>query len=735
MAIHYRTCPLCEAMCGLAIEVDGKEIESIRGDKEDPLSRGYICPKAVALKDIQEDPDRLKEPMRRTTKGWEPVAWDEALDEVAARIKSVRKEFGDDALAIYLGNPTIHNLGSLTFGLPFLRTLKTRNRFSATSADQLPRAFSSLMLFGTQFLFPIPDVDRTDFMILFGANPVVSNGSLMSAPGFGRRMKAIQERGGRVVVVDPRRTETARLADQHIFIRPGSDALFLMGMLHTLFEEKLDDPGVLADILRDLPVVRASVAPYAPERVAKPTGVEAETIRALARDFAKAPSAVCYGRMGISTQEFGGLANYFIDILNIVTGNLDRPGGAMFTKPAVDVIEHAGFAKQKGHFNRWKTRVRGLPEFGGEAPVAAMAEEMETEGDGQIRALITVAGNPVLSIPNGARLERALDRLDFMVSIDFYLNETTSKADIILPPTAPLEHDHYDLALNLLAVRNVARYAPPLFAREGYQRHDWEIFNGLTARLTSGEGWFGKKVAHFKERIGARIGPRGMLDLALRLGPYGRWRVGRRGLSLKVLENAPHGLDLGPLQPALPRRLGTSDGLIHLAPKPMLDDLRRLEFVLESFGEEKNIEADQEDNDTLLLIGRRELRSNNSWMHNSRRLVKGKARCRLLIHPHDASRRSISDGMLVEVVSEVGSLVVPATLSEEVMPGVVSLPHGWGHHRQGIRLKVAQAHAGVSINDITSERFIDKLTGNAAFNGLPVKVWAGRAASSPPAHG
>jgi anaerobic selenocysteine-containing dehydrogenase len=718
---HCRTCTLCEAMCGLVLETDGGRVVSVRGDAEDPFSRGHICPKGVALGDVHADPDRLRQPMRRTSAGWRAIPWDEALDEATQRLRAVQREHGRDAVAVYQGNPTVHNYGTLLFAPGFVRALGTRNRFSATSVDQLPHHVAAYSMFGHQLLIPIPDLDRTDFFLVLGANPAVSNGSLMSAPDAAGRIKAIRRRGGIVVVIDPRRTETAALADRHHFIRPGTDALLLMALLHVVFAEGLDRPGRLAGFTEGVDAARAAVAELSPERAAAATGIAADDIRALARAFAAAPSAVCYGRCGVSTQEFGGLAHWLINLLNLVTGNLDRPGGAMFTRPAVDVLKQT----RRGSVGRFRSRVRGLPEFGGELPVATLAEEILTPGPGQVRAVVTSAGNPVLSTPNGAQLDRALAGLDFMVSVDFYLNETTRHAHLILPPTSPLEHDHYDLAFYTLAVRNAAKYSPAVFPAPAGALHDWQIFLGLQRRLERGTR------ARLKHAALGRLKPHGMLDLGLRTGPYGAGlNPFGGGLSLRRLRRHPHGMDLGALHPALPARLFTPSGKIDAAPAPLLADVDRLRARLAESEAQGAAAADG--GFDLLLIGRRQLRGNNSWMHNYPRLMKGRERCTLLLHPADAAARGIVDGAMVRLGSRAGSVDVPAEVSDEVMPGVVSLPHGFGHGRPGIGTAVAAAHPGASVNDVTDDRFLDALTGNAALNGVPVRVEAVSAASMEP---
>ncbi|HEX4951877.1 MAG TPA: molybdopterin oxidoreductase family protein [Thermoanaerobaculia bacterium] len=721
---HLRTCTLCEAMCGLEIRLEHGEITAIRGDRDDPFSRGHICPKATALEDVHRDPDRLRQPLKRVGSDWQRISWEEALAETAERLTEVGRRHGRDAIAVYFGNPTVHNWGSALFGRELPRALGTRNRYSATSVDQLPHHVVANFLYGHPLLLPVPDLDRTAFLLLLGANPVASNGSLMTAPDVTRRLKAIRERGGRLVVVDPRRTETAAIADQHLFIRPGTDALLLLSLLHVILEEGRARPGRLRDLTDGWQAVAEVARRFPPERVAGPVGIAPDEIRALARDFAGAETAACYGRMGLSTQAFGTLCQWLTQVLNVVTGNLDRAGGTMFTRPAFDLVRENRRADPTGRFGKRRTRVRGLPGFAGELPVAALAEEILTPGPGQVRALVTAAGNPVLSTPNGRQLERALEGLDFMVSIDFYLNETTRHAHLILPPTSPLEHDHYDLVFHLLAIRNTAKYSPALFAPEPGAKHDWEIFLDLAARLDRRRG-FAKLAAWPVQALQRRLGPRLLLRLALRFGPWGPgWNPLGEGLTLGRLEKAPHGIDLGELEPCLPGRLATLDRRIHLAPEPLVADLERLEERL------LDPAAATPTNGSLLLLGRRHIRSNNSWMHNSLRLVKGRPRCTLLMHPEDAARRGLADGERAQVTSRVGSVELAVEVTDAIMPGVVSIPHGWGHDRPGTALGVAREHAGVSVNDLTDELLLDDFCGNAALNGVPVAVVAAPRPSS-----
>jgi len=707
---HFRACHLCEAICGLVVETEGDRVVSIRGDEADPLSHGHLCPKAVALKDVHEDPDRLRRPLRRTATGFVEVGWDEAISEAAERLVAVQRAHGAHAVAVYQGNPVVHNLGALLFGQVLLRSLRSRSRFSATSVDQLPHMLASTLMFGHQLLLPVPDVDRAQFLLMLGANPLASNGSLMTAPGIEKRLQSLRERGGRLVVVDPRRTATAAMADQHLAIRPGTDALLLAAILHTLAAENRLHPGRLLAFTDGLDAVVSAVKGFAPEAVAEATGVDAMVIRSLARDFASSPAAVAYGRVGVSAQEFGALCAWLINVLNITTGNLDRAGGAMFPSPAADVVALADRLGQRGHFDKGRSRVRGLPEFSGEWPVAVLAEEIETPGPGQIRALVTHAGNPVLSAPNGARLDLALSGLEFMVSIDIYLNETTRHANLILPPAFGLEQDHYDLVFHALAVRNTARYSRAVFRPAPGARRDHEVLIDLAAGIARARGrhlW-----PRIEQAVLRRIGPRGIIAWLLRTGPYGAGFLPfGRGLTLRRLLASVHGVDLGPLEPCFPGRLGTTSRRISLAPPRLLDDLKRL-----------GVPPPERANGSLSLIGRRDVRSNNSWMHNANRLVKGRDRCTLLMHPDDARSRGLVAGQRVHVRSRVGSVEVALEVTEDMRTGVVSLPHGFGHGRAGTRLAVANSVPGASANDLTDDLLVDALSGTAQLNGVPVEV-------------
>jgi anaerobic selenocysteine-containing dehydrogenase len=698
---HYRACHLCEAICGLEIKTQGPKILSIKGDKQDPLSRGHICPKATALEDIHTDPDRLRKPVHKINGEWHEISWQQAFDLVAEKLTGIQQQYGDDSVAIYAGNPNVHNYGSMTHSSVFRKALKSKVTFSATSLDQLPHHLASFGMFGHQQLLPVPDIDRTHFMLILGGNPLASNGSMMTVPDVKKRLTSIQNRGGKFVVIDPRKTETAAIADEHYFIRPGTDVFLLLAMINTLFEEGLVDLKHLSSNVHGLDEVNRLTQSYTPEFACEKTGVSAEAIRQLARDMKNSNGSVCYGRMGVSTQEFGAVCQWAIYTINIISGNLDVPGGTLLTAPAFGYVKPG--EPGAGSLGRWRSRVSGLPEFGGELPSSILAEEILTPGQNQIRALITMAGNPVLSAPNGRELDEALSSLDFMMSVDLYINETTRHADIILPPTSPLEHDHYDLAFNRLAVHNITRMNEAVFEPEEDCLHDWQILNGLGEAL-------GKRKNIQVKPLPA---PDTLIDMGIQYGHYGEANGHADALTMDKIRQHPHGLDLGPLMPSLLGRLCTDDGCIQLLPDYIVEDLPRVAAATASASDEG-----------LLLIGRRHVRSNNSWMHNSHRLVKGKARWQLQMNPEDMNLRNLTENAAVKISSRVGSVETLVCASNDVMPGVVCLPHGWGHQRSGVKLAIASAQSGVSMNDITDNKLIDTISGNAVLNGVPVKVEA-----------
>ncbi len=740
----FRTCPLCEAGCGLEITLRREEaagsgpagarevVQRIRGDLDDVYSKGFICPKGSTLKHLHEDPDRLRRPVVKRGGEFVEVSWAEAFAAVDAGLRGVVDRHGRDAVALYLGNPSAHSIGAMLYTSGLAKALGTTNVYSASTVDQRPKEVSAGLMFGG-FTVPVPDIDRTDFLLMLGANPYASNGSLATAPDWPGRLEAIIARGGEVVVVDPRRTRTAEGATQWLAIRPGTDAFLLAAIVSVLVDEGLAAPGRLVDHVAGYDEAVAAVAAFTPESVAAVTGIDAATIRDLARRLAAAPTAAVYGRMGTTTQAFGSLTSWLIDVVNVVTGNLDRPGGAMFTKAA------AGQANTRGtpgvgrglRINRRQSRVKGLPETLGELPVAALAGEIETPGEGQIRAMLTVAGNPVLSNPVGHRLDRALDTLEFMVSVDIYVNETTRHADVILPVPSALQKPHYDLALLQLALRNVTNWSEPILPLDVgpdgvVQPDEWEVLAKL-ALIAAGAGpdadvatfddlVFDNLAKHAAPEVVAavaaagRTGPARIVDLMLRTGPY--------DLTLDDLLANPHGIDLGALEPRLPEVLRTPSGKIELAPPEILGDVSRMHGALAAATEAGERAGDR----PFLLIGRRDLRSNNSWMHNVNVLVKGKPRCTVQVHPDDAAALGLVDGAPAVVASRVGEVTVPVELFEGIRPGVVSLPHGWGHGVPGTQMRVAAEHAGVNSNVLTDVEAVDPLTGTSVLNGIPVSL-------------
>ncbi|MEZ5238309.1 MAG: molybdopterin-dependent oxidoreductase [Microthrixaceae bacterium] len=722
---HYRTCPLCEATCGLELTVRDGTVTRIRGDREDVFSRGFICPKGSTLRQLFEDPDRLRTPMVRRDGELRPASWEEAFEAVAEGLGRIWDDGDRDAVAIYLGNPTAHSVAGALFAGPLVKALGTRNVFSASTVDQMPKHASSGLLFGGAGAIPVPDLDRTDHLLMLGANPLESNGSLCTAPDFPGRLAAIRERGGRVVTVDPRRTRTAEVSDEHIAIRPGTDALWLAALVTEIHRAGLVRPGRLAEYLDGLDEVLGALAPFDADSVASHTRVDPEVTRRAARELAEAPRAAVYGRIGTHTTEFGTTASWLVEVLNVVTGNLDRHGGAMFPASAVGAPTEGRPPGGRGFTTgRWSSRVSGHPEVKGELPVAALAEEIETAGPGQVRALVTTGGNPVRSCPHSDRLDAALASLEFMVSVDIYLNETTRHADVLLPSPSPLAKPHFDFAFYGLSVRNVVNYSAPLHPADapgepGMDEHD------VIARLALIAGGAGADadpamlhtmiMAGIASRAGldpeaeqasrSDLGPvEAMIDLMLATGPY-------EGLDMQALLASPHGIDLGPLRPRLPGLLRTVSGRIELASPALMADVPRLLSSLE-----------QPPGDGLLLVGRRHLRSNNSWMHNIEVLVKGRPRCTLQVHPLDAQRNGIEHGAEVRVSSEAGAVVATAEVTDSVSVGTVSLPHGWGHDVEGTRGSVAARTDGVNSNVLTGDSVIDPLSGNARLNAIPVEL-------------
>ncbi|WP_031011162.1 molybdopterin oxidoreductase family protein [Streptomyces sp. NRRL F-5727] len=724
-----RICPLCEATCGLVLTLDGSRVTGARGDRDDVFSRGFVCPKGAAFPQVDADPDRLRTPLVRENGSLRDASWEEAFDTIAARIRPLIEDYGPDSLGIVLGNPNVHTMAGALYPPLLLRATGTSNLFTASTVDQMPKHVSSGLLFGDPFAVPVPDLDRTDHLLVIGANPLDSNGSLCTAPDFPGRLAALRRRGGTLTVVDPRRTRTARLADRHLAPRPGTDALLLAALVHTLFAEGLTDPGPLAGRTEGIDQVRDAVREFTPEAVAPVCELEPGTIRAVARELAAAPTAAVYGRMGSSTVAHGTLANWLVDVLNVLTGNLDRPGGALFPRSATAPAPRPAGPGRGFLLGRRHSRVSGHPEVKGEFPLAALAEEIDTPGEGRIRALITIAANPVLSAPDGLRLDAALDTLDLMVCVDPYLNETTRHADVLLPPPPPSQSAHFDFAFNGFAVRDQVRHTPAAVPLEPGRMDECEIHARLVLAASGMHGAppsvvddlavdsmlaravtephspaYGADPKEFAAGLTGESGAERRLDLMLRLGPY--------GLTLDELKAHPHGIDLGPLKPRLDEVLRTRSGRIELLPEPIAADLPRLRAALTAVPEPG----------TLQLVGRRHLRSNNSWLHNTPALTGGSNRCTLQVHPDDAGRLRLADGAPARIEGAGGGLTVEVEVTDAVRPGVVSLPHGWGHDRPGTRLAVAAARPGVNVNQLLDGTLLDPLSGTAVLNGFPVEV-------------
>ena len=736
---HHRICPLCEACCGLEIKVQDHKVISIRGHEADVLSAGYICPKGVALKDLHEDPDRLRTPLIKRNGVFETATWDEAYAEIARRLPPIMAAHGRNATGIVVGNPSAHKISLLTYFGKLARALGTKNVFSASTLDQMPKQLASGLLFGHWLSIALPDISRTDYLLVLGANPLVSNGSMWTVPDFRGKAKALQARGGKLVVIDPRKTETASVADAHHFIRPNSDVFLLAAMVNTLFAEGLIKLGNVAEWVVGVDAVRQAIAPFAPETVAARCGISADTIRSLTRELAAAPRAAVYARIGTCTQEYGTLASWLVDVLNTLTGNLDKEGGMLFAKSAAFATNTAGNPANKPGVGkgvstgRHHARVSGAPEVYGELPMTCLAEEIETAGEGQIRALFTVATNPVLSSPNGPRLAKALDTLDFMVSMDIYLNETTRHADVILPGVSPLEDFHYDVAFPQLSWRNHARYSPPVLPAAPGQPEEWQTLLKLAAIVrglgvtTDADALDDAQFAEDADRLfGAHApgvieatkglrGPLRALDVALRTGPYGDgFGKHPNGLTLAKVQasNSSGGIDLGALQPRIPEMLRTPSGKVELAPPSLLQDLQRAVQDLRGLAPD------------LVIIGRRDVRTNNSWMHNLPVLAKGPMRCTALVHPTDAQRLGLQDGTLANIRSAGGQVQAQVHVTQDMMPGVVSLPHGWGHDAPGAQLRVAAERPGANINALLDDHLRDPLSGNAVLGGVAISMQA-----------
>jgi formate dehydrogenase len=702
-------CRICEAICGIVVEVDGNRVVKVRGDPDHPVSKGYLCPKAAAMTRVLEDPDRVVHPLRRdrTTGGFVPVSWDDALGDIATRLKGIVREYGPQSVAMYLGNPASFSLSHMFWGKGFLDAIGSTNMYSPMPQDTASRCVASYALYGTPMLFPIPDVPNTDFLVILGANPLVSHGSLISLPRIADDLRAITARGGRVVVVDPARTKTAA-AFEHVPVRPGTDGWLVAAMLNVLFASQLVDRDAVDTIANGVEDLARAVEPCTAERAAVVTGVDADVITRLARDFAAAPSAAAYGRVGICRGPHTTVASYLLDALNIVTGNFDRRGGWILGTAPIDLV---GMAARFGMatYAKHRTRIGGLPDIAGHMPWV-LIDEMTTPGPGQVRALIVTAGNPILSAPDGAGLEKAIQDLDLVVSLDLYVTETNRHADYILPSPVFLERADVPIALLGHMPRPWIQSTEAVVAPPPDVREEWEVFDELARRMGLGAP-FGQRSARLLGRIGVRLRPTLIVDLLLRTGRAGDWFGLRRGgLSLRKLRAHPHGLALGDAMPvgSAAAHIQHRDHKIRLADPDVLADLSRMvtEPAVSGPGE-------------VLLVGRRDLRSINSWMHNARG-GHGEEPA-LLVHPSDARTLALVDGGRADVTVEQSSIDVLVHVTEDIAPGVVSYPHGWGHDGGW---KAANALGGANVNRLASASLAakDALSGASHLDGIPVVV-------------
>ena len=738
--VHYRICPFCEQNCGTEVTIDRATgaVLTVRGDKADPLSKGYICPKAYALKDLHHDPEVLTGPLIRRDGRFEEVSWDEALDFTARRLTDLQHKYGPNTVASYFGTGLTHVPGLALYAPLLLTTLGSNQVYSASSVDSHAHFMTTVAMFGGLASMPIPDIDNSDYFVLIGANPLQSNGSFLTAPGVPRRLRNIQARGGKVVVIDPRRTETADMADWHLSVRPGSDAVLLLAVAHILFAENLVNLRHIAAHAAHLDELRAIAARFTPEQASAACGIPVEAVYRLARELAAAPRACIYGRIGSSMQQFGSLTNWLIVAVNALTGNLDRPGGSMFPQGVFEAILFSERCRDGVlPYARWRSRVSGLPELGAQLPCAAMMEEMDTPGEGQVHGLITLCGNPVLSTPNGGgRLTRAIEQLEFVLSFDIYINETSRHADVILPSPRCLAHSDFTLVYPFFMVRDYARWNAPVFDAPPGVLHDCDIMCELVARLKGISPEEADELALCMlfdqlrdqgnpvvcntsfDMVLAALNEAGgqdrMFELLVRSGPYGdHFGKQAHGLTIEKLKTQPHGVDFGPMRPRIEEVVFLPGGKVDLAPSLITSDLARLESWL-----------NEDESECLHLLGRRHMRSFNTWMHNLPSLAKGPNPCTLLMHPRDAERRGIKDGQLVCIRSRTGDIEAPVQLSDEIREGVVSLPHGWGHDDPAVPgQQRAKSRAGVNYNLLADETLLDVPSCNTNLNYIPVEIF------------
>ena len=662
------------------------------------------------MEEVVNDHDRVLKPLRRKRDGsFEEVSWESALSDISARLSDVLDEHGKESVAWYMGNPGAFSYSHTLWAKGFLDAIGSPHYYTAGSQDVNNRFAASALLYGSPLVVPIPDLRRTDFLLMVGANPLVSHGSVLSAPRVREQLLGLEKRGGRVVVVDPRRSETAKQFE-HLPIRPDADAWLLLSLLQVVLDEGLADRGWLAEHAKGADELERLVAGHSPEDTESRTGVPADRARELARAFAEAPSAAAYGRTGSCLGRFGTLVSFLLDALNAVTGNLDSPGGAVFGRPPIaldDVAERVGLAS----YGKTRARFGDFPDVIGNLPASLLPREIETPGARQVKAMFVSAGNPVLSVPDGDAMERALGKLDLMVALDFYVNETTKHADYVLPTTTLYERDDVPIAFLGFFSQPFIQTTERVIEPRGESRQEWEIIDDLSRRM--GLAPYSIPALRAAAKLGFRPTPQRLVDLLLRTGPKGDLFGARRGgLSLDELRKHPHGLLLGEEieTGVLGDKVRHKGSRVHLAPPEIVEEMTRAES---SNGDDPAY--------PLRLIGLRELRSHNSWMHNAPMLMRGGRVQALRVHPDDAAACGLEDGGEVSVESKSGAVTVPVKVTDEMMPGAVALPHGWGH-RGG--WKLANEHAGANVNLLASSdpEDLERLAGMAHLNGIPVRL-------------
>lgn len=723
--LHHRTCPLCEGMCGVTVKVEGGQVATVRPNRQDVWSQGHVCPKGTTLGALHDDPDRLRTAMVRDGSEWKSASWDTALERLEELAEGVRNRHGPHAFAAYGGNMAGKDATLSRYTGLMLATSGIQQVYSSGTVDQHPKNLSAMLMFGNEWKIPIPDLDNTDLFVIFGGNPAASKGSIFSHRDVMGAMRDLRARGGRVIVIDPVRTKTAQAADQWIGLKPGTDAALMLGVAHVLFARGAVRLRHLDGLIEGLDALRDVAGEFSPQVVAPFCGIEASIIEDLADELIRTDRSAIYGRIGTCTQSFGTLASWMIDVLAILTGNLDRRGGSMWSRPAASLVDMLATLPDGMPVVMGKSRVRGVPAVLGQFPASCMAEEIATPGPGQIKGLVTFAANPALSAPDSGKLAQALPLLECMVSLDNYINETTRHAHVILPSPSFLESAHFDMWSWIFCLTSGGHYSPPVFPPVDRPDH-WRIVarvgaiiggqpgadidamdDGYFRALATGRGIDPDlAITALPERGPARI-----LDLAIRAGPFGdRFGAVAGGLSLDSFRNQPDGVIIGPATPQAQEGFATSSGKIEIAPALILSDIPRLKLALGA------------NDPALVLVSRRHLRSMNSWMHNVDTLVKGKDRCTVQMHSADAATRGLEGGDLVTLTSAAGSIVVPMEIDDDIRPGVVSMPHGWGHSDAQTHLSVAKVHPGANTNVLSPGTLVDVISGNAVLNGIPVEI-------------